>query len=261
LLAWLAADFVEGGWDVKRLVRLLVTSSAYRQSSQVGEAARRADPDNRLFARQGRYRLPAEAVRDNALAVSGLLFPRVGGPSARPYQPEGYYVHLNFPRRTYKADSGPNQYRRGVYTHWQRQFLHPMLRAFDAPSREECTAQRPISNTPLAALALLNDPSFVEASRAFAVRIVGQGGATVEGRLRFAGRAALARPPEPRELAALGRLYRAALADYRSDPAAARRLLSVGQGPAPAEGDLAELAAWATVARVILNLNETITRN
>src|SRR5262249_54534403 len=156
-----------------------------------------------LFARQGRFRLPAEVIRDNALVVSGLLVPKLGGPSARPYQPDGYYAYLNFPKRTYRADTGESQYRRGLYTHWQRQFLHPMPKAFDARSREECTAQRPVSNTPLQALALLNDPSFVEAARALAARIVREGGGTEADRVRRAWRAVLSRPPSEREAAVL----------------------------------------------------------
>ena len=165
----------EPNWDVKRIVRLLVTSRAYRQSSLEPPALRETDPENRLYARQSRSRLPAEVIRDNALSLAGLLVLDVGGGPAKPYQPVGYYRHLNFPKREYQADKDSQQWRRGVYTHWQRQFLHPMLRAFDAPSREECTTQRPRSNTPLAALVLLNDPTFVEAARVFAQRVMTKG--------------------------------------------------------------------------------------
>ncbi len=157
LLNWLAVEFRESGWDVKHMIRLMVTSSTYRQSSQVDEALRQKDPYNLFLARQARFRLDAEMVRDNALAISGLLVRKIGGPSVKPYQPAGYWQHLNFPKRDYFPDKGENQYRRGLYTYWQRSFLHPSLLAFDAPSREECTVQRPRSNTPLEALVLLND--------------------------------------------------------------------------------------------------------
>jgi hypothetical protein len=175
LIDQLAVDLIESGWDVKQSVRSIVLSRTYRQSSQPRPELADVDPDNRLLARQARFRLDAELVRDNALAVSGLLVPTVGGPSVKPYQPAGYYAQLNFPTRTYQADRGDQQYRRGLYSHWQRTFLHPMLKAFDAPSREECAARRTRSNTPLQALALLNDPSFVEAARALAERIVRRG--------------------------------------------------------------------------------------
>ncbi len=171
LLDRLSIDFIESGWDVKRMLRRLVLSRAYRQSSVATPAERKADPENRWFARQSRYRLPAESVRDQALATGGLLVRRVGGASVKPYQPIGYYRHLNFPTRSYMPHLDERQYRRGVYIHWQRQFLHPMLKALDAPSREECTARRPRSNTPLEALVMLNDPSMVEAAVGLVVRV------------------------------------------------------------------------------------------
>ncbi|MEK6233941.1 MAG: DUF1549 and DUF1553 domain-containing protein, partial [Planctomycetales bacterium] len=168
LLDALAMEFQENDWDVKQLVKRIVMSRAYRQSSLESKAMRVRDPGNRLFVRQSRFRLSAESVRDAALSVSGLLVLDYGGASVKPYQPANYYRHLNFPTRKYSHHTDQRQWRRGVYMHWQRQFLHPMLRAMDAPSREECTAVRPRSNTPLAALTLLNDPTFVEAARAFA---------------------------------------------------------------------------------------------
>jgi hypothetical protein len=261
LLDWLSVEFVEKGWNIKHLVKLLVTSAAYRQSSLDSPALRKRDPDNRLYARQSRPRLPAEMIRDQALAVSGLLVDRLGGRSVKPYQPDGYYANLNFPKRTYVADKGLDQYRRGVYTHWQRTYLHPMLRAFDAPTREECTAQRPISNTPLAALVLLNDPSFLESSRVFAARIVREGGGDDAARIRWAWRQVLSRDPEPREVAAVTKLYQQSLKLYSDDIAAATKFVSVGQAPQPANIRVAELAAWTTVARVLFNLDETITRD
>lgn len=261
LLDWLAVEFRESGWDVKHLVRLIVTSRAYRQSSLEPPEMRKRDPQNRLVARQSRFRLPAEFVRDNALAVSGLLVPHLGGPSARPYQPAGYYKFLNFPTREYQPDADWNQYRRGVYTHWQRQFVQPMLRAFDAPSREECTAERPVSNTPLAALALLNDPTFVEAARALAARTLAQGGGSTEDRLRWAWRRVVSREPSPEELTLLRDLLKRDRSEYSADPPAAAALLSTGLAPLPERVDTAELAAWTSVCRALLNLNESVTRN
>jgi hypothetical protein len=185
LLDWLAVDFMDSGWDVKRMVKLIVMSSAYQRSSTVSPQLRQRDPENRWLARQARFRLDAELVRDNTLAVSGLLSVKIGGPSVKPYQPAGYWKHLNFPLREWQHDVGADLYRRGLYTYWQRTFLHPSLVAFDAPSREECTVERPRSNTPLQALVLLNDPTYVEAARALAARALAEGGATDRARLEY----------------------------------------------------------------------------
>lgn len=261
LLDWLAVDFMEHDWDVKRLVKQIVMSRAYRQLSLVSAELAQHDPENRLFARQGRFRLPAELVRDNALALSGLLNDEIGGHSVRPYQPVGYYQHLNFPERTYHPDLDPRQYRRGVYVHWQRSFLHPMLKAFDAPTREECTAQRSRSNTPLAALVSLNDPTFVEAARALALRIMHDATGDAESRVRWAWQQALGRQPDAAEVDVLSQLYAADLAEYRATPTSADKLTQVGMYAVPAGADAAELAAWTGVARALLNLNETMTRN
>ena len=261
LLDWLATEFRESGWDVKHLVKLIVLSETYRQTSAVSEQLRQADPYNQLLARQGRFRLDAEMVRDNALAVSGLLVHRLGGRSVKPYQPAGYWAHLNFPTREWQKDSGEALYRRGVYTYWCRTFLHPSLLAFDAPSREECTAERPRSNTPQQALVLLNDPSYVEAARVLAERIVRRGGKEPEGRIRFAYRRVLQRPARPAEVKLLSALYAQHLEQYRKDSKAAAALLRTGDWPMPQGLDVPELAAWTSVARVLLNLHETITRN
>lgn len=261
LLDWLASEFQNSGWNVKHMVRLMTLSSAYRQSSVADDRRRAADPDNRLLARQSAVRLDAEFVRDGALAVSGLLVDAFGGPSVRPYQPAGYYSQLNFPKREYQPDHNANQYRRGLYTHWQRTFLHPSLAAFDAPTREECTAERVRSNTPQQALVLLNDPTYVEAARAFAERILRDGGATPETRIRFAFRAALAREPNPEETRVLLELQGRHASEYAADPAAAAELLSVGDRPAPGDLRPADLASWTSVARAILNLHEIITRS
>ncbi len=260
LLDWLAVDFMESGWDVKRTIKQIVMSATYRQSSKGSPMLAERDPYNRLLARQSRIRLDAEMVRDNALAISGLLVEKLGGKSVKPYQPADYYAQLNFPKRTYQHDSGKNQYRRGLYTHWQRTFLHPMLKAFDAPSREECTAERPTSNTPLQALTLLNDPSYVEAARVFAERVIRDGGDSIDGKLNFAYQTALAREPQEVEVELLSALYEDHRKKYAADEEAAKALLSAGEYNRPADLPIAEAAAWTSVARAILNLHETISR-
>ncbi len=260
LLDWMAVDFMDSGWDIKRAIKQIVMSATYRQSSKGSPMLDERDPYNRLLARQSRIRLDAEMVRDNALAVSGLLVEKLGGKSVKPYQPADYYAQLNFPKRTYKHDSGSNQYRRGLYTHWQRTFLHPMLKAFDAPSREECTAERPTSNTPLQALTLLNDPSYVEAARVFAERVIAHGGDSIDARLNFAYQTALAREPKDAEKKLLTALYENHKKKYTADEEAAKALLSAGEYNRPAGVPIAEAAAWTSVARAILNLHETISR-
>lgn len=260
LLDWLAAEFRDGGWDLRQMIRLIVTSATYRQSSDYRAELREADPANRLLAAQNPRRLEAEFVRDNALFIAGALDVRdIGGPSAKPYQPAGYYAALQFPDRDYVNSDADAQWRRGVYTHWQRTFLHPMLANFDAPARDECAAQRNLSNTPQQALTLLNDPTFVEAARLFAARIVAGGGKNDAARLRFAFQAALARPPKSAELKSLTAFLGTQRATYRAAPADAEKLLRVGLSPPPA-GDTVELAAWTKVARVLLNSQEVITR-
>jgi hypothetical protein len=261
LLDWLAVEYRESGWDTKHMLKLMLMSQTYRQSSRVDDSLKQIDPYNYLLARQGRFRLDAEMVRDNALAVGGLLSKRIGGKSVKPYQPDGYWDYLNFPRRTWQKDTGDDQYRRGLYTYWQRTFLHPSLQAFDAPSREECTVERPRSNTPLQALVLLNDPTYVEAARAFAEKIVADGGADAAARIQFTYRRALGRPASANEVKLLDALYQHHKKEYAADAKAAEALLKVGDKPMPKEMDLAELAAWTSVARVVLNLHETITRN
>ena len=259
LLDWLAVELRESGWDVKHVIRLIVTSSAYAQSSVAPETLRAKDPDNRLLARQGRWRLEAEFVRDSLLAVSGLLTDRVGGRSVKPYQPAGYWQHLNFPRRQWQADSGEGLYRRSLYTFWCRTFLHPAMLAFDATSREECTAERSKSNIPQQALVLLNDPEFLEASRVFAERISQVSGST-DDRIRWAFRQAVSRAPLEAEASLLGQLYEHQLNRFRDSAADAEALLDVGAAPNRKDADPAELAAWTQVARAIFNLYETTSR-
>ncbi|MDZ4819682.1 MAG: PSD1 and planctomycete cytochrome C domain-containing protein [Planctomycetota bacterium] len=260
LLDALAIEFVGSGWDIKHLLKTIVMSETYRQSSAATPELRQRDPNNQLYARQSRFRYPAETVRDTTLAISGLLNLDVGGASAKPYQPAGYYRHLNFPVREYQMHKDDRQWRRGVYVHWQRQYLHPMLKAFDAPSREECTAERPKSNTPLAALVLLNDPTFVEAARVFAARILKNGGSSAQERLDFAFRQAVSREATPEERKLLSKLLKDSKTYYHEHAEASKELLSIGLTPVAKIANPARLAAWTVVARAILSKDETLTR-
>ncbi len=259
LLDRLALELVDQGWDLRQLIRAIVTSEAYRMTSNVSTELLAHDPDNRLLARQGRWRYPAEGVRDATLAASGLLVEQLGGLSVHPYQPAGYYQHLNFPKRTYKQDNNQQQWRRGLYVHWQRMFLHPQLLAFDAPTREECTAVRMRSNTPKAALVLLNDPTFVEAARKLAERVLAEN-ADDTTRLTRLWRLAVSRPPDATEQALLGDLLHRRRQDYHADPEAATALLQVGIASRDETLDPTELAAWTATARAVLNLREAIGR-
>ncbi len=262
LLDWLASEFVQSGWDIKHIVRLMVTSRTYRQAAAVRPELADLDPYNRLLSQQSPRRLEAEIVRDNALAISGLLQAGyVGGPSIFPYQPGGHYVNIQFPNRTYVDSRDFRQYRRGVYMHWQRSFLHPMLVNFDAPARDECTADRPLSNSPQQALTLLNDPVFVEASHAMASRVLAtKSGSDFDELLDFAFLVAVSREPNAKERLSLRELYARQLAYYNENPSEAERTIAVGNMPSTASTEPASLAAWTQVCRVILNLHETITR-
>jgi hypothetical protein len=259
LLDWLAVEFRESGWNVKHLVKLIVTSATYRQDANLRPELRDIDPNNRLLASQNPRRLEAESVRDNALAIAGLLNLELGGPPARPYQPAKYYENLQFPSREYEPHLDDRQFRRGVYTHWQRTFLHPMLANFDAPSREECTAARTVANTPQQALTLLNDPTFMEASRVFAARLLADAPTDTQ-RLGLGFETALARAIKPREQESLSRFLAAQREYYEAHPDDAAKVLRIGVTPADSQTAPAELAAWTMVARVVLNLHETITR-
>jgi hypothetical protein len=267
LLDWLAAEFMQPtpgaghAWDVKHLIRTIVTSQTYRQSSLATPALLERDPDNRLLARQARFRVEAETVHDIALAISGLLVEKFGGPSVRPIQPDGYLAAVNFPKREYSASHGDDLHRRALYTQWQRTFLHPALLTFDAPTREECGVNRVNSNTPLQALELLNDPIFLEASRVFGANILRSGGASWDDQLNWAFARALNRAPDDQERRILSDLYQRSLKSFESGESNARQLLSVGEAPVPADLDATRLAATSIVARAILNLHETITRN
>jgi hypothetical protein len=268
LLDWLSAEFM-AGWDVKKLVRLIVTSSTYRQASAVPREAYESDPENELLGRGSRFRLQAEFIRDQALALSGLLDGRIGGQSVSPYQPVGLWEELmsredndRFTAQKYVQSHGADLYRRTMYTFWKRTCPPPTLATFDAPDRETCTVRRARTNTPLQALILLNDPTYIEGSRKMAERVLGnEGGDTADAKLAFAFRLATARRPSDRESGALKRILDAQLAHYRNDREAAEKLISIGESKQTDSFDVSELAAWATVCSTILNLDETVTRN
>lgn len=242
-------------WDVKALLRLIVTSATYRQESRANPAAMAKDPRNRLLAYYPRRRLDAEAVRDQALALSGLLAPKIGGPSVYPPQPDGLWRAAFNGERTWPTSTGEDRYRRGLYTFWRRTVPYPSMSTFDAPSREICTLRRVPTNTPLQALVALNDPAYVEMAQALARRIAREGGATPEDRARFALRLALARPASDEQVAALVALYEKELARYQADPTAATKLATEPLGALPSGMDVAELAAWTVVANVVLNMD------
>ena len=266
LVDWLASEFMQN-WDVKHIVRLIVTSYTYRQSSLVSRsspasserAEAEKDPENRLLARQNRSRIDAENVRDVILQASGLLSDKVGGASVSPIEPPGYLAALNFPKREYSASHGEDLYRRGLYTTWQRTYLHPSLLNFDAPTREECTVSRSISNTPLQALDLLNDPIYVEAARVFAQNAASHG--SFDAQLAWIFDRALNRAPTAEEGSILRRLYERNLKRFATAPASAREFLAQGEMPLPANVNSVRLAAMATITRAVLNLHELITRN
>jgi hypothetical protein len=264
LLDWLAVEFIESGWDVKHLLRLMVTSVTYRQTSKVSADALAGDPNNVLLARGPRQRLPAEMIRDNALAVAGLLdLTRIGGPSVKPYQPGDLWREMSYgdsPDKAYVQDHGKNLYRRGIYTYWKRSILYPSFAVFDAPNREVCTARRPVTNTPLQALVTLNDVTYVEAARVFAQNLLAPNGNEFKDRLDLAFRRAVARPATERERELLAGTHTKLLERFRADGKAASELVAAGEHPRPAKLDTAELAAWTALCQIILNLDETMTK-
>jgi hypothetical protein len=260
LLDWLATEFIRTGWDMKAMHRLMVMSAAYRQASRV-RAELLKDPENRLLARGPRVRLAAESVRDNALAISGLLVEKLGGPPVKPYQPDGLWAELGGGAPTpYVQDKGANLYRRSLYIFRKRTVPHPILATFDAPSREICQVKRQRTNTPLQALALLNDVTYVEAARHLARRLLKEGGRTVPERLAFGFRLATSRHPSPAELKVLSTALERYLRIYRTCPQTARQMLNHGESPRNDQLDLCEAAAYTAVAGIILNLDETITK-
>ena len=264
LLDWLATEFVHSGWDVRAMQRLIVTSAAYQQDSAATPEMIANDPENRYLAHGPRFRLPAEMIRDNALAVSGLLKERVGGPSVSPYQPKGLWEDVSFgdgfSAQSYTPSHGDDLYRRSMYTFWKRTSPPPSLITFDAPDREKCTARRLLTNTPLQALVLLNDPTYIEASRALAARILKEGGHDEDQRIRFAFELVTSRQPAAQEVSVLRTLADRESETYRQHPDSAKKLLAVGESPNPKGVDVSELAAWTTVASALLNLDETITK-
>jgi hypothetical protein len=264
LLDWMAREFIESGWNVKALMKMMVLSATYRQSSDASPELVSHDPENRLLARGPRFRLPAEVIRDQALEISGLLRESVGGPSVFPYQPadlyKGIVVAADYPGTKYIESTGDDLYRRSLYTFWKRTVPHPTLNVLDAPDREVCIVRRSVTNTPLQALTLLNDPIFVEAARKFAERVIAEGGQAPESRLTFAFRLATGRLPNERELHILENSLAKMSAAYQCDPTGARGLISIGASKSTASIPPAELAAWTAVANIILNMDEVITK-
>ena len=258
LLDWLATEFVRTGWDIKAIQKLIVTSATYRQSSKATPELLQKDPENRLLARAPRLRLPAGVIRDQALAVSGLLVEQLGGPSVKPYQPAGLWKELS--GQDYVQDKGDNLYRRSLYTFWKRSSPPPSLMNFDAAGREACVVRETRTNTPLQALDLMNDVTYLEASRKLAERVMKERRTSAEERIELAFRLATARRPTPRELSVLHETLSSYLDDYRRDVEAAKQYLSQGESPRDEELDVSELAAYATLASMILNLDETITK-
>lgn len=262
LLDWLASEFISSGWDMKSMLRLLVTSATYRQSSKLTPAAHKRDPENRLLARGPRFRLQGEFVRDQALAASGLLVSKIGGPSVKPYHPAGLYEQVTEGTGTtvYVPGKGEDLHRRSLYTYWKRSVPNPAMLLFDAPFRETCTLRRPRTNTPLQALNLLNDPTYIEAARLLAQRMMLEGGATIESRLTYGFRLVMARRPRPAEMTILKRSLERSLREFQADPAGAESLLKVGEATTDATLNATELASYTLLASSMLNLDETVTK-
>jgi Protein of unknown function (DUF1553)/Protein of unknown function (DUF1549)/Concanavalin A-like lectin/glucanases superfamily/Planctomycete cytochrome C len=261
LLDWLAVEFQRSGWDTKALLKTIVTSATYRQSSTVAPEILQRDPDNRLLARGPRTRLAAEVIRDQALFIAGLLVEKLGGESTRPYQPVGLWNDMVFKEIRYAQDHGENLYRRSLYTYWKRTIAPPEMVTFDAATRESCAVRETRTNTPLQALNLMNDVVYVETARILAERMMREGGASADERLRFAFRLATARPPNAAELQALRENWQAQFEYFAKRPAEAEKLLKVGEKPADARLNQTELAAYAMAASLILNLDEVITQH
>ncbi|HQZ29218.1 MAG TPA: DUF1553 domain-containing protein, partial [Verrucomicrobiales bacterium] len=261
LLDWLAVEFRESGWDLQHLLRQIVLSDTYQQSSDSTPAAHLRDPDNNLLARGPRFRLAAEQIRDQALAVSGLLVDHIGGPSVKPWQPEGLWKAVAYDGEVeYQPDTGDGLYRRSLYTYWKRQSPPPNLLAFDASARETCIIHRSRTNTPLQALVLMNDPTLIEAARHLAGRAIKAGGGDPAARLRQAFRLATSREPSVSETKTLLNLEAQQQAAFESFPGEAEKLLTVGSSPPDRSLDPLELATWTTITNVILSLDETITK-
>ena len=261
LLDWLAVEFVDSNWDVKKLIQTMVLSKTYQQAAVTTEKLQLLDPENSLLSRGTQERLAAETVRDHALAISGLLSPKVGGPSVKPYQPKGLWLEVasgNQSLRKYIQEHDDDLYRRSMYTFWKRTIPPPSMTIFDAPMREQCTIQRRATSTPMQALVLLNDPQFTEASKLIAIRMLKEGGETTTDRIKYAFRLATSRLPNPQEINVLSNLLQQEKTTYDANPAAAKKLLSIGEYEVTEELNTTELAAYTVVANAILNLTETI---
>jgi hypothetical protein len=259
LLDWLAAEFMRTGWDMKAMHKTIAMSATYRQSSHVTPDLVRRDPSNRLLARGPRVRLEAEMVRDQMLAVSGLLSRKIGGPSVMPHQPDGIW-QVVYSGDKWETSKGEDRYRRGLYTFWRRTAPHPAMVSFDAPSREFCVLRRNRSNTPLQALTTLNDPAAIEAAQTLARHVAATPGGDVRQKVKLAFRTVLARAPRAEELNRLATLYERELAHYKQDDEAAAQMAGSNADQPACGAEVAELAAWTVVANVLLNLDETITK-
>jgi hypothetical protein len=276
LLDWLAVEFMEGSklpaeagsartgaWDAKRLYKMMVMSATYRQGAVITPEKLEKDPDNRLLSRGARYRFDAEVVRDNALAASGLLVRKLGGPSVKPYQPPGVWEAVAMPEsntKSYKADAGEGLYRRSMYTFWKRAAPPASMEILNAPSRETCTVRRERTNTPLQALVTMNDPQFVEAARVLAQNVIKSGGGNFESRLDWAFRRLLARSPGAEEIGVAKAAYQDLLAHYKGSPEDAKKLLSVGESKRDESIDASEHAAWTMLANQLMNLDEAMNK-
>jgi hypothetical protein len=263
LLDWLAVAFRESGWDMKKFYRTLVMSAAYRQSAAASPEKLKADPENRLISRGPRFRMDAEMVRDYALAASGLLATKIGGPSVKPYQPDGVWeavAMFSSNTRFYKHDSGDNLYRRSLYTFWKRSAPPASMDLFNAPSRENCTVRRERTNTPLQALVTMNDPQFVEAARHLAELALKPGGAKGEARFDFMAERLMGRDLAAREREVVGASYKDFLAYYDAKPEDARKLISTGESKPDPSLPAVELAAMTVVANQLMNLDEVLTK-
>jgi hypothetical protein len=259
LLDWLARAFIDSGWDIKHLVRLIVTSATYRQSSDAPPELLAHDPDNLLLARGPRFRLSAEMIRDAALAVGGLLVDTIGGPTVRPYQPPGLWEAKV--GATYQRDVGPGSHRRSLYTFWKRTIPPPAMLTFDATTREVCAVKRQATATPLQALVLLNDPQFVEAARGLARRAFHESGPSLPDRVTFVFRSTTGRHPNSRERATLEALYRDQYDEFRTGRSDPNQLLTVGDAPRDPALDPSEAAAMTVLAQALLNYDETVTKH
>jgi hypothetical protein len=259
LLDWLATEFVKSGWNVKAMQKIIVMSATYRQSSKTSPELLAKDPENRLLARGPRYRLGPEVIRDQALNASGLLVEKLGGPSVKPYQPPGLWQELAS-GGGYVQDKGESLYRRSLYTYWKRTVTPPFMANFDSPNREVCTVYEGRTDTPLQALNLMNDVTFLEASRKLAERMIREGGASPNQRLDYGYRLLLARSPRPKERAVLLRTLQQFQSSYNDDAMAASEFVSYGDSLRAPGVNADSLAAYTAVASLMLNLDETITK-